>query len=912
MLTRSYVCRRCQAKSLRQAAAADKTQWLAKASYISLSQPVQQATQASPDDQDDTAETLRKVGDRDIRTKYNRSREPTSRKSTVGRPTGRYSGSAIPLPFDRRRSDLQTARPRGQNGQRQSAGIATKLDDLLNNPDTLREAWTYFLHHYARKDSPNLLNPAYQDLRHLQYGEVFKKLLQALATAWAASPVTLLPQPTTVVREFEELGIWRSDFWEVAGWSLAKRIFILNHQEVEGQQATIGELSNELVELWLRFLGRHGKHTKHKENEAGLPSLNWQTLQQRAGHNVDTDRRSVYFETRFAGFLYGFESTSIQMPALALITCDLLLTETMMTPPGVSNRDNCAELLKTLLLLVNGKNVARPAESLRKILGNFDGAISPLVIDDYVRNMHQLPDRALAMITTLNSQSSKAPDEKQDEGNETQPLSPEESLQKMFSARIQRTESQQNATRMQQLWEQLKASYRKEERGEVHYEIPALLYDQIISALFALRRGDVALEIWKVMVENGTQPTTKTWTAMLDGANKARDFPAAEGIWQRMIASKVQLDEVAWIVRVTSLVHHKKHKEALATLADLGRRWVEATRTQSQPRQASSPPAVKPNIQIVNAVIAPLAKMRNSQMLTQVLGWAKNFGLKPTSYTFNALISGAIAKRQSSDVNKLLQQMSAQGVEPDEATCSIILDHLLINAPAEQSLSSEQIQDTVVKALEALEAHGLKATNHIYSQLIDRLLRHHNNLTAAQAVLALMFERNLEPSEHAYTSLVTYYFSLEQPDVKSVTDIVDRLESKFRRVNTYFYDRVLQGYAATDSISLVMRTLRRMSKEGRHPSWQALRETLSALERAEEWHLLGELVTDVEGREGIDAPGPDEFSKTQKSKFYGMVWRLREEGKIAPHATIEHRNTSLQHELRLEGSADSSLDTAQL
>lgn len=719
------------------------------------------------------------------------------------------------------------------------------------------------------------MNPAYQDLRHLQYGDIFKKLLGSLATGWAEK-ADGLPRPLQVIQKLKGLGVWRPDFWDHAAWPVARRLFLLQHQMPANMEELSREPVLELLGWWTMLVAGHAPHLTPAPRTPKKKPLSWPALHDLAKDTKETPLRGFEFEARLYSFFKGLApEAKRRLSALTLVSIDLLSRDAVAHLLPDSTKADHAGLLKLLLLLVNGRNVSRPAESLRNMLGTFDGTVSSVAIDDYVRQIQQLPDDAKTMITASHTEATSAAEDTNASEEDLEELDPAERKQRLFSGGIQRAQAEQNGPRLQRYWHSITASYRAEESREEKGGIPPLLYDQLIAAFFATRKGEGALEVWKHMIENGTQPTIKTWTAMMDGANKAKDWETADGVWHRLLKSGIVLDEASWVVRMTTLVRANRGKDMKLALEDLGRRWATA---------ASAPDphalAFRPTMTLVNAVVLLLAKFSKTRDLADVLKWARSFDLAPDVRTYNALLGAAVVKGQVSDMRQLLQQMSDQGIEPDDATYGIMFDHILVHALPSESFTPEELQAKAFEALEDLEKQGMKANDRIYGQLIDRLLKHHNNLPAAEAVVSYMLKQGREPSEHAYTSLITHYFSLDPPNIASVDDIVERVQGKHRRVNNYFYDRVLQGYANADSVERAVRTLRQMRKEMKRPSWQALLDTVLCLERAGEARLLAEVVADVANRETVTA-ATSGFGKDMRGTFFRTVERLKEEGKIA-------------------------------
>ncbi|KAF4305997.1 hypothetical protein GTA08_BOTSDO07196 [Botryosphaeria dothidea] len=90
-------------------------------------------------------------------------------------------------------------------------------------------------------------------------------------------------------------------------------------------------------------------------------------------------------------------------------------------------------------------------------------------------------------------------------------------------------------------------------------------------------------------------------------------------------------------------------------------------------------------------------------------------------------------------------------------TFTIILNSIFRSSSA-AAMSQEEQNDKVTAILQNLDARGFEANAHVYSSLIDGLLKSHGNEQAGKAVLRHMTAKKIEVPPHVYTILMTYYF----------------------------------------------------------------------------------------------------------------------------------------------------------
>ncbi|KAF4301324.1 hypothetical protein GTA08_BOTSDO11391 [Botryosphaeria dothidea] len=425
------------------------------------------------------------------------------------------------------------------------------------------------------------------------------------------------------------------------------------------------------------------------------------------------------------------------------------------------------------------------------------------------------------------------------------------------------------------LWlEASEAMSRHNEDGMVA-ELPAELYNLILEALVALRNLDQAIQVWNKMIENGTYPTVATWTSMLNGCGKARDIHGLEQMWVRMLNAGVQPDVYAWSSRISGIMGVGKIEHGLRVLEEMGKIWVEAYKRMHsggkkgvQVDDASLP--ARPSTVILNGAITALSKMppRHHRYVARVLAWGRSFGIEPDHITFNALISMSLKNDNVPEAVKLLQQMEKSNVKPDIATFTIILNSIFRSSSA-AAMSQEEQNDKVTAILQNLDARGFEANAHVYSSLIDGLLKSHGNEQAGKAVLRHMTAKKIEVPPHVYTILMTYYFQRE--DFDAVEALWTQIQASGTVVDMVFYDRMIERYAAVHDTGKMTTFLTHMSKQGLTPGWPALQAVVVKLADIGDWERFDEIVNDVQTGSGIARRGLRKSDENVIDRFWSAV-----------------------------------------
>lgn len=401
------------------------------------------------------------------------------------------------------------------------------------------------------------------------------------------------------------------------------------------------------------------------------------------------------------------------------------------------------------------------------------------------------------------------------------------------------------------------------------------ILSQFITAFFSLRRPEQAVDVWNAMVRWNLTPKQKHWQAMIVGSTKAKDLTSVQQIWSSMKAAGFEPDIKSWTAWIHGLIKCGEWQIGLAALEELGRLWRRAPGEAKTNETGQLLPTIEP----VNGAITALLATGKADLVPKVFRWAKSQNLTLNISTFNIMLRPAIRKDRIDHVYHLLSEMQTHNCQPDIVTFTIILNGLLSNPTSSfHTQTPEAQQSTVLSLLSTLQNNGLNATAHTYSTVLDGLLSPQTlNLSAARAVLDHMAGRNLKPSPHIYTILVSHYFDTSPPNLAAIDSLLHRIRQEKGVLDPVFYDRMIEGYARMGEVEKMLQFVRKAPKEGKSPSWMALLAVLKELVRQQEWIFVKEFVADVSDQEeGLLRHG--EGSKLGRDWFWELVDDLRRGG----------------------------------
>lgn len=464
-------------------------------------------------------------------------------------------------------------------------------------------------------------------------------------------------------------------------------------------------------------------------------------------------------------------------------------------------------------------------------------------------------------------------------------------------------------------------------------QFPDQFYQFLMYAFPQLHRPQSAIDVWNHFIRVGRQPTAKTYTLMMRGALQVRDVKGMEVFWTKMRDAKVQPDVYAWCVRIFGLLRTNRTHEGMSAVGEMSQEWIAAAQAQlakeerakalrgKVPRGKAAPKlstaeivrqvhgsvngVPRPNLALMNAIIAALAATNNplskSDLIPKTLAWGRHLGLEPDGKTYNMLLNLSMRHGLIDEAMAILKRMQERDIETDSTTWTILLSALFAGHSLD-GLSPAEVQNRLLTYIDSLEsATGTKINKKGYALIIDRLLKQHNNPTAASAMLSHMVQKGFQPTTQIYTILMTAYFQREpEPDFAAAAALWAHIEaSDFGRgaaLDSVFYDRMIEGYARhhrTVGTQPMLRFLDRAMAEGRQPSWPALELVARALAERDEWGRLMKLVESVRGwikfRGGEMMVGPRTFGQWSFWDFILKTQLFRREGIKNPYEFMKRK-----------------------
>lgn len=212
----------------------------------------------------------------------------------------------------------------------------------------------------------------------------------------------------------------------------------------------------------------------------------------------------------------------------------------------------------------------------------------------------------------------------------------------------------------------------------------------------ANKQSHMVSEVQALMRKLGLEPNIKTYTSMMHGWKLSRQNDKINMLWDTLRNNGYKLDTYIWTERISGLIELGEVQKGINTLGEMLALWRKAVEDNEEDK------AVPVTISVINAAFKPLIR-KDRHAAFKILQWAGEEGIKPDVVTYNVLINECFRKSESpDDVSNLLAAMKSEGIEPDGATFTIILEGAcrdLHHATAEeQVVAVNQVIDDINKA----------------------------------------------------------------------------------------------------------------------------------------------------------------------------------------------------------------------
>jgi pentatricopeptide repeat protein len=248
--------------------------------------------------------------------------------------------------------------------------------------------------------------------------------------------------------------------------------------------------------------------------------------------------------------------------------------------------------------------------------------------------------------------------------------------------------------------------------------------------------------LWRTATKQGTVKDVRSYMIYMEGLGRAGDLERLQLTWKELVE-----DKMAKEAHQDSQWPPMKAFNLMLSSA-LIVRSTGPPYALDQFERACQPGSTTPvNIITINTILRHHARMSNVPAMTSLFSFASQLKLKPDVITYTTLVQGLLRAGQVEMARSVLAQMSAQGLEPNEQLCSMLI--------ADLSKFGSQ-----------------------------------TGLRSAEEMLARMKRTNMKITIQAWTSLISGYFRGGWD--KDAWSTIERMERYGIRANRVAYNIILR------------------------------------------------------------------------------------------------------------------------
>ncbi|OCH94789.1 hypothetical protein OBBRIDRAFT_747179 [Obba rivulosa] len=225
-------------------------------------------------------------------------------------------------------------------------------------------------------------------------------------------------------------------------------------------------------------------------------------------------------------------------------------------------------------------------------------------------------------------------------------------------------------------------------------------WSSFLTAFMRCRRTDLAGAVWNDMQKLGVTPGVLTWNALIDGYADLGDVEKALNSWNLMLSQGGRPDALTYRAVIRALFSSYRAVDAMRRFREFeknlqelgppedavllvvyntvlnGLLWsnqVQEARSLFRDMQARGP---KPDIVSFNTFMKYYATKGELKELAAMLEAIEPAGLKGDVFTFSIVLS-ALLKVRNDAADVVIKLMRRQGLQPNTATLSAIIDNLM-------------------------------------------------------------------------------------------------------------------------------------------------------------------------------------------------------------------------------------------
>ncbi|XP_071737476.1 pentatricopeptide repeat-containing protein At1g74900, mitochondrial-like [Rutidosis leptorrhynchoides] len=260
------------------------------------------------------------------------------------------------------------------------------------------------------------------------------------------------------------------------------------------------------------------------------------------------------------------------------------------------------------------------------------------------------------------------------------------------------------------------------------FRADTISYNIIANGFCLIKRTPRALEVLREMVENGLEPTLKTFNVILNGYFKAGQLKEAWQFFLEMKRRKCVMD----VVTYTTVVHGFGVAGEIHKARQVFDEMIGA--------------GILPSVATYNAFIQVLCKKDNVENAIVVFEEMLKKGYTPNTTTYNVVIRGLCHVGKMDEAMEYLDKMKHDECQPNVQTFNVIIRYYCDEGEIEKSL----------KVFESMSSGECLPNLDSYNVLISGMFgrKRPDDLMVAGKLLIEMVERGFIPRKFTFNRIL--------------------------------------------------------------------------------------------------------------------------------------------------------------
>ena len=351
-------------------------------------------------------------------------------------------------------------------------------------------------------------------------------------------------------------------------------------------------------------------------------------------------------------------------------------------------------------------------------------------------------------------------------------------------------------------------------------------------AFLKCRRRDLASEVQSHMSQFGVQPGVSMYTSLIDTYDTLREIDNALDTWNTMVARGITPDPLTYRAMISALFNSRRPEEALQTF----RLFQEKALSDCSHENALS---------VYNTVLHGFLSLDRDREANGLLRDMESDGPTPDLVSYNTFLAYYGRRADFKSLATVVNQMASHHVTGDVFSFSTILSALL-------KVGREDATDLLFTIM---RKQGIEPNVATYSSIIDHQMRQNDEKSfgAALRILQLMEQDpTLQPNEVTYTSILAGLFRCRwlapEESRQWRTEILGRMKKRGIELNAMTYHILIKAslsYPHPEGLEEALsyyRDMRHRKIPYNHTTWHTL---LTGLRRRGEWEVADEIIKDM-------------------------------------------------------------------